>query len=371
MAEKVDVRTPLYRKVLEHLKEEISLEHYKPGQKLPSEAALVKKFNVSRITVGRALRELQNENLIERIAGSGSYVREITASPVSENMTFGLIIPNLGDTEIFEPICQGIAASPEAKGHALLWAHTNNLNSEKNLLELCRRYIERKISGVFFAPLENQLKKTDINNQIIRTFKKAKIPVVLLDRHPEEVVSKREICDLVGIDNYRAGFSAAEHLIKLGAERIGFIGHQNQVSTVKARIMGFKGALLEHGQLETDKSIVLLSAEKYFEIVRRASEYDAFVCANDRTAGRLMHELLANKIRVPDDIRIVGIDDLTFASLLSVPLTTVHQPCRAIGETALRLMLERIAHPQMPARATLLDCEIVVRKSCGADSAQN
>jgi len=92
---------------------------------------------------------------------------------------------------------------------------------------------------------------------------------------------------------------------------------------------------------------------------------DAFVCANDHTAGNLMHTLLALGKRIPDDIRIVGIDDVKYARLLPVPLTTLHQPCRDIGRIALTVMLDRIANPDLPPRDVLLGCELVVRKSCG------
>jgi DNA-binding LacI/PurR family transcriptional regulator len=65
---------------------------------------------------------------------------------------------------------------------------------------------------------------------------------------------------------------------------------------------------------------------------------------------------------------LVGIDDVSYAELLPVPLTTVHQPCRDIGETALRVMLERLDRPQMAARDVLLDCELIVRESCGGEA---
>ena len=79
-----------------------------------------------------------------------------------------------------------------------------------------------------------------------------------------------------------------------------------------------------------------------------------------------MQTLLAQGVRIPEDVRIVGIDDVSYAKLLPVPLTTVRQPCRTIGETALRVMLERIELPKLPARNVLLDCSLVIRKSCGA-----
>src|SRR5579864_7304628 len=144
---------PKYQKILERLGRDILIGHYEPGQKLPSEAALVKRFGVSRITVGRALRELQQQGLIDRVAGSGTYVRNIARHP-REGLLFGLIIPNLGETEIFEPICQAIAASPDAPGHALLWAHADSrtASKEEQAVQLCRQCIARAVSGVFFAP---------------------------------------------------------------------------------------------------------------------------------------------------------------------------------------------------------------------------
>ena len=102
--------------------------------------------------------------------------------------------------------------------------------------------------------------------------------------------------------------------------------------------------------------------------VRRVMETlkpEAIVGANDRTAGHLMHALIRLGYRVPEDVRIVGIDDVAYANLLPVPLTTVHQPCRQIGVAA---MLERVTNPDMPVWDILLDCRLVIRHSCGAIS---
>jgi GntR family transcriptional regulator, arabinose operon transcriptional repressor len=80
---------------------------------------------------------------------------------------------------------------------------------------------------------------------------------------------------------------------------------------------------------------------------------EAIVCANDRIAGNVMDSLLRLNYRIPEDIRIVGIDDVEYANLLPFPLTTVHQPCREIGVAAMAAMLERVTNPDMPVRDTL------------------
>jgi len=358
---------PLYQTIFDRLSRDITSGRYKPGQKFPSEAALVKRFNVSRITVIRAVRELQGRGLVDRVAGSGTYVRDPVRQP-RENLLFGLIIPNLGETEIFEPICQGIAASPDATGHGLFWGQANprTLSKEEQALLLCRQCIIREVSGVFFAPLELSPKSSEVNRRIARMLKKAGIPVIFLDRRPEEETADRGHCDLVGIDNYRAGYIATEHLLRLGARRTGFIAYERQASTVKARIRGFKDALSASSPGTTGKRIFIVRPGGCLDLPAAARDCDAFVCANDRVAGHLMHALIAQGIRIPKDVRLVGIDDVRYADLLPVPLTTVHQPCRDIGETALRVMLERLDRPQMPARDILLNCELKIRESCGA-----
>ena len=97
-----------------------------------------------------------------------------------------------------------------------------------------------------------------------------------------------------------------------------------------------------------------------------ARQCDAFVCANDRVAGRWMQTLLGHGVRIPNDVRIVGIDDVNYASLLPVPLTTVHQPCREIGEAALRVMLERLERPKMAASRRAAGLHAGDPQSCGA-----
>jgi DNA-binding LacI/PurR family transcriptional regulator len=95
---------------------------------------------------------------------------------------------------------------------------------------------------------------------------------------------------------------------------------------------------------------------------------DGIVCANDFTAANLMKTLGALKVAVPQQIRLCGIDDVKYASLLSVPLTTVHQPCEKMGAEAVAAMIQRIRNPDLPARDILLDFHVVVRESSGKKS---
>ncbi len=108
-----------YKKIFEQLQQAIAEGQIrKEGQRIPSEAQLSRTCGASRLTVARALKDLEALGLIDRRPGSGSYVRK----PVqSEGLTFGLLIPELGQTEIFEPICQGMARASRATHAALVW----------------------------------------------------------------------------------------------------------------------------------------------------------------------------------------------------------------------------------------------------------
>jgi GntR family transcriptional regulator, arabinose operon transcriptional repressor len=356
---------PKYQQVYSALRREIQSGRWKRGDRLPSEADLVHAYGASRITVGRAVRELQTEGLVERRAGSGTYVTRRSASGA---LSFGLLIPDLGETDVFEPICQGMMASPLAREHALLWGSVHGANASKaeRALQLCRQYIDRGVSGVFFAPLELTAAKDDVNKRIALALDDARIPVVLLDR---TVVPypRRGHHDLVGIDNRRAGYVVTEHLLRLGCRRIAFVAEPNAAATVDAREAGYREALYTSGA-PVDRSLIHRLDPEDADAVRALMQNDrpeAVVCANDRTAGRLMHTLRALGYIVPRDVRLVGIDDVPYASLLPVPLTTLRQPTRQIGEAAMATMLERVARPDLPPRDILLHCELIVRESCG------
>ncbi|PYR94706.1 MAG: GntR family transcriptional regulator [Acidobacteria bacterium] len=357
---------PKYRQVYAALWQEIQSGHWKSGERLPSEADLVRKFGASRITIGRAVRDLQAAGLVERRAGSGTFVKKPVIAP---GMSFSLLIPDLGETEIFEPICQGMMGSSLAREHALLWGSVarDGASKEDRAWQLCRQYIDRRVAGVFFAPLELTAGKDEVNSRIAQALDEAHIPIVLLDRtvlpYP-----RRGRHDLVGIDNRRAGYVITEHLLRLGSRRIAFVALAHAAATVDAREAGYREALyawnapVEHALVSrldpSDRAAV--------EAMMAASRPDAIVCANDRTAGRLMQTLLRLNHAVPGDVRLVGIDDAEYAKLLPVPLTTLRQPTREIGDAALTTMLERLVRPDRPARDVLLHTELVIRESCGA-----
>jgi len=358
--------TPKHRQVYAAVRRDIESGRLADGARLPSEAVLGQKFGTSRITVSRAMRDLQVAGLIERRAGSGTFVKAVKAAT---GLSFGLLIPDLGETEIFEPICQGMMGSPLARQHALVWGSPNGGGSskEERAWRMCRQYINRRVSGVFFAPLEEALHQDDVNLRIVEALDAARIPVVLLDR-PALPYPRRGHHDLVGIDNRRAGYMITEHLTSLGSSRVAFVAVPQAAATVDAREAGYREALYGANlQIARELAVRLDPSDSAaVEKFMRTARPDAVVCANDRTAARLMPTLLRLGYAIPGNVRLVGIDDVEYAGLLPVPLTTLRQPTQQIGDVALGVMLERVARTDFPPRDVQLHCELVVRESCGS-----
>lgn len=359
-------RQSKHRRVFDHLLANIQSGALKPGDRLPSEAELGKFFEASRITVAKAVNDLQRMGLVTRRPGAGTHVAE---EKQPSGRTFGLLIPELGLTEIFEPICNGMMRAQFARPDTLLWG--NAAMSVEDIAqaaeEMAHSFIAQHVSGVFFAPLELSFEKAATNRRIARMLDQAGIPIVLLDRcylpYPE-----RSSHDLVGIDNRRAGYIAAHHLIEHGVYRLAFVAKEHAANTVDARITGFHEALRVHG-IRADWDAVWRGSPQDEGFVRRMLDTigpQGIVCANDLTAARLMQTLLGFGIRIPEDVRIVGVDDARYASLLPVPLTTVRQDCAGIGAVAMATMHERLGHPELPIRDVLVPVKLIVRRSCGA-----
>lgn len=353
-----------YQRIYQDLRDSLNAGRYRAGDRLPTEAELGEQFGASRPTVGRAMARLESEGLVQRRAGSGTYVRKNNRQ---ESFVFGLLIPELGQTEIFEPICQGISRSRVGSDHELLWGNTahHGAPTEIQAQQLCDWYLKRRASGVFFAPLELTGRKDEVNFQITEAFDDAQIPVVLLDRDLYDY-PQRSHYDLVGIDNRRAGFTITEHLLLAGCKRIVFFARPNSAPTVNARISGYRDAIAAH----RSEAVELVEFGDPTDVsamrdLMARFHPEGFACANDYTAAQVMTTLSNIGVSIPSEAKIVGIDDVKYASLLQVPLTTIHQPCQDIGATALLAMLDRIAHPKAPGRDFFVDFELVVRQSSG------
>jgi len=360
-----------FMEIARELREELLLGLYGSEGRMPSEAQLVRRFSVSRPTVARALRVLADEGLLERRAGSGTFAKEGAGKAGPKNKLLALLIPGLGTTEIFQLICGEIASLARMHDYGLMWSSSEQFTPDSKLSlqqteQFCRQFIERGVAGVFFAPFELMPGKEDANRLMAVTLREAGIPVILLDRDLTPYMVHSDF-DLVGIDNVYGGFLLAEHLLKLGCRHLHFVARPLSAPTVEARMAGVREALYQRNvKLDTNwLHIGDIEDKKFVKALLSSNKADAYICANDHTAAILLRELHRNHIRVPEDVRVVGFDDVKFATLVSPPLTTIQQPCREIASTAFRAMMDRVSDATLPACRLSLTPRLVIRSSCG------
>lgn len=352
-----------YKIIYEELLKRIRRGDFRTGELLPTDVQIAAEFGVSRPTTARAVSMLVDEGLIGRKAGYGTFITKV---PRNFQWSVGLIIPELGETEIFEPICAKIAEYFDREDVKFHWTASSGIHTDNKqaALRLCQSCIEQKLHGVFFTPVEYVDDAEAFNSGILAQLNNARIHTVLLDRDvlpwPQQAPY-----DLIGIDNVQAGFVVTRHLIENGCKSFLFVTPPTAATTVKLRIMGCREALLHAnlplGSFET-LEISIEDPGAVAEIILQKKP-EALICANDATAALLMRNLIDKGVSIPERLQVAAFDDVRYASLLSVPLTTYHQPCADIGMTAAATMLERLQVPSRSPRRIFLKGELVVRQS--------
>jgi DNA-binding LacI/PurR family transcriptional regulator len=206
-----------------------------------------------------------------------------------------------------------------------------------------------------------------LNQSVMKAFENAGVPVVLIDR---DIVGfpERSHHDLIGIDNFRAGYIMARHLLSLYGERIDFVVRPYSATTEIERVKGYQDAL-RHAGIEPSKKWVHYRDPRdkdYFAPLVRDGKARNFVCGNDWTAVDLIDTLEELGYPVPASTHVVGFDDVKYARFLKTPLTTYRQPSADIAGVAVQALLDRIRTPDLPPRHVTLAGSLEVRSSCGA-----
>ncbi|HUE17105.1 MAG TPA: GntR family transcriptional regulator [Planctomycetaceae bacterium] len=349
---------PKHAVIFQSLHQAIKRGEFLDGARLPSETALARQFGASRPTVAQALRELQRLDLVERHRGAGTFVRSV---PVAAG-TLGLLADGLGATEIMEPISVEIARAARTVGWNILMGAAV---ADRSPDLIAREWEDRGASGVFFAPIEHHPIRTAVNRALVDCLHRRGVAVVLLDRDVGEF-PERSAHDLVAIDDFFAGFELADHLIGRDSRRILFIARPQYPATTDLRVAGARAAVARAEKAELEFAVGAPEDKTWVGALLRRTRPDALIASNDATAARLLQTLQELGRNVPGDVKVCGFDDVRYASLLSPPLTTMRQPCAALGAAAIETMLGRLRQPHMPARRVLLRAELIVRRSTSA-----
>ena len=351
--------------IYEQLKKQIEAEFYRPGELLPTDMQLASEHETSRPTVAKSIQRLVDEGYLSRKAGLGTFLKaDYPRESTRSDDTFGLLIPSLGQTEIFEPICGQIAQLADQYHFNLTWGGDAGQGSQAESAEkLARKYIAQNVDGVFFNPLEGTAEAKPANAKIVDLFSKAGIPVVLLDGEVSDALDV-STHDLVGIDNLAAGFAIGSHLLEQGCLKLAFVNRSHVASTVDLRCMGINEAVrrLRQGMASLNEMNCEGSLDDFAQEIMDRS-VDAVVACNDALAVELMAAFERRNINIPKQLKIAGFDDVKYAKLLKIPLTTYRQPCADIASAAVEMMISRLKNPAMSPRKVMLLGELKQRTS--------
>lgn len=323
---------------------------------MPTEAELSQTFQVSRITSKRALSELEQEGLIERIRGKGSFVKPAVEVPeegetsVNDLYEVLLLLPFHSTVE-FSQYAQGIisalADTPYQLNMQLASTMTNEAVAHYAGVIYYPENVQHSVDFLFYCQMHQK-------------------PVVLLDQALEMFPFSS-----VTADNQGGGYQLTHHLQTVGCQVIYFIGAESfgEVSSVRDRYLGYLKAMTQAGQ--APRPFIREQGETkdaYLERVRSlattaSSERIGFVVANDLLAIQLIQHLQKQGVAIPDEVAVTGFDNIQAASLLTPTLTTVAQDFYQMGVEAGTQLLLHIQQPQAPVTKTIVPIELYQRES--------
>ncbi|MCD4824929.1 MAG: GntR family transcriptional regulator [Phycisphaerae bacterium] len=365
-----DLTRPLYAGVKKLILKEIQQKNLKEGDCLQPEMELCKKYNVSRITVRRALSELAREKVLYRISGKGTFITKSlpnSAYTIEKSSQIAVIVPDIEDLAT-SAIFAGLDEAANKCGYEVIVnSCSRRIDKENYNLD---SLIQRNSVGAIIFPNWGTS-----NVDHIFELKRRKHPFVLIDRFFRDVET-----DYVVTNNLQGAYQAVSHLIELGHQRIGFIGGVDTTAACD-RLDGYKKTLSKYGLVIFEDIIVApdkkaLSSkglepdsggyDETKKILAADPPPTAIFAANDTFALNAMRAIRDAGLKVPDDIAVVGFDNLKFSSLLEVPLTTVAQPFYEIGRKAMEILIDKIEGKVSETQQIVLEPRLIVRDSCGA-----
>jgi LacI family transcriptional regulator len=315
-------------------------------------------------TASRALnpetRLLVSEETARRVAAVAAKLG-YRPNPVARSLrmrrshTVGVLIPDLNNP-IFPPIVRGLEDKLAAAGYVALLGNTDaDTSRERTLFEQMRA---RHVDGFVLATATQ-------HDRLLAEAAEAELPVVLMNR-----LSQDYSFPSVSVDNEQGARMAVTHLARLGHTRIAHIAGPQEASTGVGRLRGFRDGMASHG-LEVDENLIAYAA-KYTvdegtrcctELLVRHPDITAVAAGNDMLAVGCYAALDAGGQQCPEDISVIGFNDMPFIDRLRPPLSTIRFPHYQLGTEAAQLLLERISGGDGPVKILYLAPELVVRGS--------
>jgi len=351
--------TPLYLQIADTIKENITTGHYKHGDKIPSQREIAEHYDVSLITVQKAVYKLMNEGILRSRPGVGTFVNPLGNFPGNrEDLTFGLIVDGFKN-----PISTHISDSIEEQVNneklTLFFATTHR--PDENGKNPVKRLLNIGVDGLIIVCGE-----PDPNmNSILSSLQGNEIPCVVISDVRHDGIYH------VGTDHITGAYMATNHLIEHGYEQIGYVLIQDNVlSTYRKR--GYTQSLAEANiKPSLEFMISNITPGYYFagyeagKILAGADRQpEAMLLMSDIVGFGFRDALAESNIRIPEDIAILAFCDFQQHSFPDESLSVVRQPVERIGRIAYNKLMELICD-RCPETQTLLEPELILGSSCG------
>ena len=358
----------LHVQLMTYFRERILDGRLTAGTRLPTDGELAALYQISRDTVRQALALLANEGLIERVQGRGTFVSQAptNGSQVTQlkQKQIGVVLNRTSRTQLTMNLLVGVEQAAKLHGYSISFTYSE-ADQEQQARDI-DRLRANYVLGMIIWPMGDTT-----HDASIQQLQADHIPVVLMDRYFPGLA-----IDYVGSDNFGGGYRATEHLLILGHRRIGFVFAREetlQTTSVYERWQGYCKALQKY-EVPYDEALVVpdfrqpqtSAHEGLVEFLQRPDRPSAIFAVNDYVALDVLKAAKALHLRVPEDLAVVGFDDLEFAAHVNPPLTTIAQQFIDIGLRAATLLISRIEGIVGAPKHTELPTNLIIRESCGA-----
>jgi LacI family transcriptional regulator len=323
---------------------------------------------VSRVVHGQDLVRDSTRARVREVIDQLGYVPDGAAQSLSRRRkdVIGLVcversIPSQYDVEsmallFYDAILRGVEAQIRSRNRSLLITYLQEARPDLSRLMSLSGKVDGLLIGEEIVPPALLARLTK------------RLPVVVISGSPRE-----RSADVVTADNRSGSIALVTHLVEdHGLRRLYYVGGPPTAPDAKERSLALAEVIGAHPGCQLTGSFPgFFSVQSGEEAGQKllalpaGDRPDAVVCANDQTAIGVLKALARGGVRVPEDMAVVGFDDIYPGSLFQPSLTTVHQPMRLLGERACARLLDRIAHPGRRQRVELLPTELVLRSSCG------
>lgn len=271
--------------------------------------------------------------------------------------TIGLVISDVRNV-FFSNLAKSVEDECRKSGWNLILCNTNDIH--KRDMEYIRTLADKGVDGILFAMSADSNQKRA--EESLKLMEYLKIPYVMIDRYVEWAR-----CRFVATDHFQGGYVAAKHLIDLGHKKIACVTGPLYLIDADNRLLGYKKAL-EEANIPYDSNIVFEGAYTFDSGVQavdflKGKDFTAIFAFNDLSAYGVYKQLKKYNVNVPNDVSLVGYDNIFFSELLDVPLTTINQPIYDIGQKAAKLIINRENLNDDFNKSILLEPDLVIRNS--------